>query len=320
MSHSRPKSLTAIALQCGFSSSSDCSRCFKQRFGIPPSAFDIKVWRQANAEKLGALVEQAAKPSYIDRLPSRHNPDSFRVKIRDLPARSVAYIRVDKPYQGSGVIEAVKTLVAWAERNGLADGQWLGYQLPIRRARDIGPRQRGGTETGPTRAAPPGPRHWEKQGVFQWGGAPRPRPGAYLRHSADPGGWEVCGAALAADARIAQSVSDAGNARVTVAPKHADALRPEPTGNAAAIDAVRRVSVQVVAVVAVEVEGLVVPAGVDKALLPAADSDVVGGRLRDDGVGEGAVLEDAGLLGVRIGWTLEDVGCSGNRCSREGTC
>jgi AraC family transcriptional regulator len=39
-----------------------------------------------------------------------------------------AYIRVDKPYQGNGVIKAVQALVAWAERCGLADGQWLGYQ------------------------------------------------------------------------------------------------------------------------------------------------------------------------------------------------
>jgi len=94
----------------------------------PPSSFDIRAWRQARGDELEATVEQATKLPHIDRLRPRHNPDSFRVKIRDLPSRTVAYIRVDKPYQGNGVIKAVRNLVDWAERNGLADGQWLGYQ------------------------------------------------------------------------------------------------------------------------------------------------------------------------------------------------
>jgi AraC family transcriptional regulator len=125
---SRSKSLTTIALECGFSSSSDFSRCFKQRFGGPPSSFDVQGWREAHGDKLDAIVGQAARLAHVDRLPPRHNPDSFRVKIRDLPARTVAYVRVDRPYQGSGVIKAAQALVAWAERAGLAHGQWLGYQ------------------------------------------------------------------------------------------------------------------------------------------------------------------------------------------------
>jgi AraC family transcriptional regulator len=128
MSRPRAPSLTAIALSCGFTSSSDFSRCFKRRFGVAPSSFDLAAWRRAHGAELQALVEQAATCPHIDRLPPRSNPDSFRVKIRDLPARTVAYIRVDRPYQGNGVIEAVRSLMSWAERNGLADGQWLGYQ------------------------------------------------------------------------------------------------------------------------------------------------------------------------------------------------
>jgi AraC family transcriptional regulator len=128
MSRTRSTSLTTIALRCGFSSSSDFSRCFKQRFGVPPRSFDIKAWREANVDRLNAIVAQANKHPHIDHLPPRHNPDSFRVKIRDVPSRTVAYIRADKPYQGNGVIKAVESLVAWAERNGFADGQWLGYQ------------------------------------------------------------------------------------------------------------------------------------------------------------------------------------------------
>jgi AraC family transcriptional regulator len=128
LSHPRPPSLTAIALACGFSSSSDFSRCFKRRFGVPPSSFDVGAWRRAHGAELEAIVEQTTARPHVERLPPRHNPDSFRVRIRDLPARTVAYIRVDRPYQGDRAIKAVWRLLAWAERNGVADGQWLGYQ------------------------------------------------------------------------------------------------------------------------------------------------------------------------------------------------
>jgi AraC family transcriptional regulator len=128
LAHPRPRSLTAIALACGFSSSSDFSRCFKRRFGVPPSSFDLDAWRRTHGAELEAIVEQASTCKHLKRLPPRHNPDSFRVRIRELPARTVAYIRVDRPYQGDRVMNAVFRLLAWAERSGLADGQWLGYQ------------------------------------------------------------------------------------------------------------------------------------------------------------------------------------------------
>jgi AraC family transcriptional regulator len=128
MAHSPRASLTTIALACGFASSSDFSRCFKQRFGVPPSRFDIKGWRDAHRSHLEALVPGSAEGLHLDRAPAGHNPDGFRVSIRDLPARTVAYIRVRNPYRGDAVVKAVHRLIAWAERHSLADGQWLGYQ------------------------------------------------------------------------------------------------------------------------------------------------------------------------------------------------
>jgi AraC family transcriptional regulator len=128
LSYPRPPSLTEIAMACGFASSSDFSRSFKRRFGGPPSSFDVDTWRQSHGAELEAIVEQATARPYVKHLPPRHNPDSFRVRIRDLPARTVAYIRVDRPYQGDRVVKAVRRLLSWAERNGVADGQWLGYQ------------------------------------------------------------------------------------------------------------------------------------------------------------------------------------------------
>jgi AraC family transcriptional regulator len=69
----------------------------------------------------------------LDRLPGGgrtggDNPDGFKVRIRDLPARTVAYIRVSDPYRVDAVPRATQRLLAWAERHNLADGQWLGYQ------------------------------------------------------------------------------------------------------------------------------------------------------------------------------------------------
>jgi len=128
MAHAPRSSLTTIALKCGFSSSSDFSRCFKQRYGTAPSAFDIKGWREAHGSKLQAMVPEPAGRFHLARLPAAHNPDGFRVRIRDLPARTVAYIRVLDPYRGDAVAKATQRLITWAERHSLADGQWLGYQ------------------------------------------------------------------------------------------------------------------------------------------------------------------------------------------------
>jgi AraC family transcriptional regulator len=122
MAHSRPRSLTAIALACGFGSSSDFSRSFKARFGVPPRQFDLATWRTAHGNELEATVRR------VQKLPPRTNPDHFRVRLRELPSRTVAYIRVDRPYQGSGVLKAAGRLMAWAERHEFAHRQWLGYQ------------------------------------------------------------------------------------------------------------------------------------------------------------------------------------------------
>src|SRR6516225_4151022 len=118
LSHPRPPSLTAIALACGFSSSSDFSRSFKRRFGVPPSSFDLDAWRRTQGAELEAIVEKAIARPHLKGLPPRHNPDSFRVRIRELRARTVAYIRVDRPYQGDRAKNAVSRLLAWAERSG----------------------------------------------------------------------------------------------------------------------------------------------------------------------------------------------------------
>ncbi len=134
MAHGRKQSLTRIALACGFSSSSDFSRCFRQKYGASPSRFDLAAWRGEHRSALRATVPETAERLHLERLSVRAgsaaglNPDGFKVRIRDLPARTVAYIRVLNPYRGEAVPRAVRRLHAWAEGHGFADRQWLGYQ------------------------------------------------------------------------------------------------------------------------------------------------------------------------------------------------
>lgn len=127
MSFGKKKSLTAIAIDCGFASSSDFTRSFKQRYGVAPSKFDKQSLHSDQAKRIEASTIDS--PFRLEKQPPRTNPDQFRVRVRELPARSVAYIRVANPYQGNGVVEAAMRLQLWAKANHHDDGQWLGYQF-----------------------------------------------------------------------------------------------------------------------------------------------------------------------------------------------
>lgn len=127
MSHASDRSLTEIAHECGFSSASDFSRSFKNRFGAAPSEFDLDRLRSTRRDELeNAITNHTTWPHQTQTLVSK-NPDKFEVYLRDLPARTVAYIRVVNPYQSDKVIQACQRLIEWAEHRGLGDGEWLGY-------------------------------------------------------------------------------------------------------------------------------------------------------------------------------------------------
>lgn len=127
LSHGSPRSLTDIALACGFGSSSDFSRSFKQRYGVPPSVFDVEVFRAQRRDEWLAAITDPEHRHLLERLPPGENPDGFEVELRRLPARVVAYLRVLGSFRPGVVISAVERMLEWAEARGLADGQWLGY-------------------------------------------------------------------------------------------------------------------------------------------------------------------------------------------------
>jgi AraC family transcriptional regulator len=132
MSHAR-RPLTEIALEVGFNSSSDFSRSFKAHFGVPPRAFDLDAWRKSHNEQI------------LPKVARTHPGDAFKVRLRELPARRVAYRRVLRPFEKGRVVEAAAKHVAWAKERGLSHGQWLGYMwedpdiVPLEKCRyDVG--------------------------------------------------------------------------------------------------------------------------------------------------------------------------------------
>jgi AraC family transcriptional regulator len=142
IAHSDGRTLTEIALACGFGSSSDFSRSFRQHFGVAPRAFDVDALRRSRRDEMARAMSGQTR---LEILPSGANPDNFVAHLRRLPARRVAYLRVFKPYEGGRAMAATAQLVTWARERGLAGGQWLGYQwddpeiVPLDRCRyDIG--------------------------------------------------------------------------------------------------------------------------------------------------------------------------------------
>lgn len=123
----RKPTLTEIALACGFASSSDFSRCFKQGYGVAASRFDVAAFRAQRREDWELALADPTERHRLTRLQPGENPDRFEVRFRDLPPRTVAYIRVLDPYRSGGVTTAAERLVRWAEARKLADGPWLGY-------------------------------------------------------------------------------------------------------------------------------------------------------------------------------------------------
>lgn len=137
--------LTDIALSCGFNSSSDFSRSFKQQYGVPPRAFDFRSFRQQRREDWAEAITDETHRRLLAGLAPGENPDGFAVAFRELPARHVVYRRIVDSYREGVAWRTAESLVEWAEARGLADGQWLGYAwddpeiVPIEKCRyDVG--------------------------------------------------------------------------------------------------------------------------------------------------------------------------------------
>ncbi len=120
------KSLTEIALSSGFGSLSDFSRSFKRRHGVAPSAFDVKSLSARRRREIQLVIDESAGRR-LTHLPPPDDSLGFKVRLHDLPARTVAYLRVLRPFRPGVVQRTANRLLSWAIDRGVAEGQWLGY-------------------------------------------------------------------------------------------------------------------------------------------------------------------------------------------------
>lgn len=128
-------SITALALEHGFSSSQALAKAFRQHFGLPSSAIrackDLEsIIRTMHGSKIG---HQLRKPGNAAPLttgyPERASVGSAytrkqAMQIENHPPRTLAYIRVTGAY-GANYEAPTNRLYQWAEPRGLAGGECL---------------------------------------------------------------------------------------------------------------------------------------------------------------------------------------------------
>jgi AraC family transcriptional regulator len=122
MQYGPKATLTTIALQSGFASSSDFSRAFRQMYGFSPRHFSRDSFLQESKIRQDLL----ANAGYgFGNLPDRRNPDRFRVRLVDRPAQRIAYERVIGSFNEVTIRAAFDRLMAWGRRSGLPPGAQL---------------------------------------------------------------------------------------------------------------------------------------------------------------------------------------------------
>ena len=108
-------SISAIAMCCGFSSTSTLSRLFKQYFGISPSEYrnGIKIKNSKICKDLFPINR------YHCSMTREELEATFPVEIRQLPERRIAYIRVSDAFREGVVLSAQEEMVKWAKEMDL---------------------------------------------------------------------------------------------------------------------------------------------------------------------------------------------------------
>ncbi|MBI5668275.1 MAG: AraC family transcriptional regulator [Chloroflexi bacterium] len=108
-------SVTDAAFACGFQSASSFSRAFHQHFGITARAWDrlSPLKESKNREVLDGFHQYT-----VAELHEVGETAGFGVRVRDLPARWMACIRVVNSYQPHRVAAAYAQLLEWYRSRG----------------------------------------------------------------------------------------------------------------------------------------------------------------------------------------------------------
>jgi AraC family transcriptional regulator len=128
---SHGKSVTEIALDCGFASSAAFARAFRTHYRTTPSAWRAKGTNAARPPTRRGPAPSGASVSFVSadarrerwrvREGAGRNTRSTEVVVQELPSVRVAYIRYTGPYKGDAALfERLFTrLCRWAAPRGL---------------------------------------------------------------------------------------------------------------------------------------------------------------------------------------------------------
>src|ERR1700677_1538646 len=104
------RSLTDIALDCGFSSSAAFSRAFRAGYDTSPRQFR----KSGEIKKSKICKELRTGQEYVLPMSAEEKKAAFPVRLIDIPERQVAYIRVTNAFELDRVLAALKTVLEWA--------------------------------------------------------------------------------------------------------------------------------------------------------------------------------------------------------------
>jgi AraC family transcriptional regulator len=120
------RTLTDIALECGFSSPAAFSRAFRLAYDTTPSQFR-KTGEIRNSK---IRKELSTGQDYVLPMSAEEKRAAFPVRIVDLPERQIAYIRVTNAFEMDRVVDAIATVIDWARGQGIyADGTLFGMTM-----------------------------------------------------------------------------------------------------------------------------------------------------------------------------------------------
>jgi AraC family transcriptional regulator len=122
MQHGPKSSLTRIALESGFASSSDFSRAFSQAYGFSPRHHSRERFLQESKIRQDLLANAGYN---FGKLPDVRNPDGFRVRVVERPAERIAYVRVIGGYDAKKILGGLNRLLDWGHEAGLLPGARL---------------------------------------------------------------------------------------------------------------------------------------------------------------------------------------------------
>ena len=121
--------VTKVAMDCGFSSSQNFAKAFRQQFGMTPTEFrnsktGNKVSKAGNAVSLGVSYDPDS--AFADSRLSERS-EAVNAEVKEMPGYDVAYVRKLGAYGKETCEQAFGELMRWAGPRGLmATGTLLG--------------------------------------------------------------------------------------------------------------------------------------------------------------------------------------------------